>query len=100
MRTLLRISVPVVRGNQTIVDGTLPRVLQSVLGKLQPEAAYFYTIAGKRGGIVVFDLADPSQIPAIAEPLFQELDAEVEFTPVMTQEDLTKGLAAAGQGAG
>lgn len=99
MRTLLTISIPVVRGNKAIVDGTLARVLQNVLGSLHPEAAYWATREGKRGGFVVFDLTDPSQIPAIAEPLFQELDAEIEFSPVMNQEDLTKGLTAAGQAA-
>jgi hypothetical protein len=31
--------------------------------------------------------------------LFQELDAAVEFVPVMNMDDLMKGLAAAGQAA-
>jgi hypothetical protein len=35
-------------------------------------------------------------MPTIAESLFQELDAEIEITPVMNSEDLKKGLAAAG----
>lgn len=98
MRMLLRISIPVVKGNQAIADGTLPQVLQRVLGSIKPEAAYFGTREGRRGAFIVFDLPDPSQIPVIAEPLFQELDAELEFSPVMNLEDLTKGLAAAGQG--
>lgn len=97
MRTLLKFSIPVAKGNQANADGTLPRVLQSVLTTINPEAAYFFTLEGKRGGFIVFDLTDSSEIPAIAEPLFQELDAEVEFYPVMNQEDLTKGLTAAGQ---
>ena len=63
MRTLLKVSVPVVRGNQAITDGTLARVLQDVLGKIRPEAVYFTTVDGKRGGFIVFDLTDPSQIP-------------------------------------
>jgi len=37
-------------------------------------------------------LADPSQIPQIAERLFQALDATVEFVPVMNPDDLRKGL--------
>jgi hypothetical protein len=32
------------------------------------------------------------QIPALAEPLFQEWGANVEFHPVMTLEDLKKGV--------
>ena len=43
---------------------------------------------------MVFDMKDTSQIPAIAEPLFTELDAGVSCTPVMNIDDLRKGLAA------
>ena len=97
MRMLLTVSIPVAKGNAAITDGSLARVLEAAMGKLKPEAAYFATIAGKRGGFMVFDLTDLSQIPAIAEPFFQELEAEVTFAPVMTAEDLQKGLASAGQ---
>lgn len=97
MRMLLTLSIPVAKGNAAITDGTLARVLESALGTIKPEAAYFGTTAGKRGGFIVFDLTDPSQIPAIAEPFFQELEAEVTFAPVMSVEDLQKGLASAGQ---
>jgi hypothetical protein len=99
MRMMLKVSIPVAKGNQAVADGTLARVLQSVLGAIKPEAAYSFVVDGKRGGIYVFDLTDPSQIPTIAEPLFQELDAAVEFIPVMNTDDLMKGLAAAGQAA-
>jgi hypothetical protein len=37
---------------------------------------------------------DASQIPAIAEPFFMWLKAEIEFYPVMTPEDLGKGGSA------
>jgi hypothetical protein len=99
MRMMLKVSIPVAKGNQAVADGTLARVLQSVLGAIKPEAAYSFVVDGKRGGIYVFDLTDPSQIPTIAEPLFQDLDAAVEFIPVMNTDDLMKGLAAAGQAA-
>jgi hypothetical protein len=99
MRMMLKVSVPVAKGNQAITDGTLARVLQNMIGTIKPEAAYSFVVDGKRGGIYVFDLTDPSQIPTIAEPLFQELDAAVEFIPVMNTDDLMKGLAAAGQAA-
>lgn len=51
--------------------------------------------AGQRTGWIVFDMTDPSQIPEIAEPLFLNFDAAVEFVPVMNAEDLQKGLAKA-----
>jgi hypothetical protein len=93
MRTLLRMSIPVEKGNQSISSGDLQKVMPEILGQLKPEAAYFAPLDGKRTALIVFDLADPSQIPAIAERLFSAFNAEVDFSPVMNQDDLTKGLA-------
>jgi hypothetical protein len=45
--------------------------------------------------MMFFDLAEPSQIIEVVEPLFMNLDAEVEITPVMSADDLRKGLAKA-----
>ena len=97
MRTLLKFSIPVSKGNQAIADGTLARVMQELMAAVSPEAVYFTTMNGRRGGYVVFDMGDPSQIPAIAEPLFRELDAEIAFEPVMNPDELMRGLAAAAQ---
>ena len=36
--------------------------LESIMNKLKPEAAYFGALDGKRGGMVFFNLSDPSQI--------------------------------------
>jgi hypothetical protein len=93
VRMLLRVTIPVEAGNKAINDGTLPETVQNMLAALEPEAAYFYTQQGNRGGIVVFDMKDPSQMPSIAEPLFQRLNATVEFTPVMNANDLRAGLS-------
>jgi hypothetical protein len=93
MRTLIKITIPVQAGNRTVADGSLPRVIQSTLERLRPEAAYFYTDRGCRTAFMVVDMADPSAIPAIAEPLFQGLDAAVEFAPVMNIQDLQAGLS-------
>jgi hypothetical protein len=49
---------------------------------------------GKRGGILIVNLDDPSQIPAVAEPWFVACNATVEFLPVMLPEDLKKAGAA------
>ncbi len=92
MRMMLRFTVPVERGNETIKDGSLARTLGTLMEELKPEAAYFWPEDGKRAGLVVFDMADPTQIPQIAEPLFLNLDAAVEFAPVMNADDLKKAL--------
>lgn len=94
MRTLLRASFDVEKANQAIKNGSLPKIMKEVMERLKPEASYFLPMNGKRTCIMVFDLKDPSDMPLIVEPLFLEMDAEVELSPVMNVEDLQKGLAA------
>ncbi len=93
MRMMLRWTVPVEKGNETIRDGSLAATMQSLLEGLKPEAAYFWPENGERAGMMVFDMADTTQIPQIAEPLFMKLDAAVEFLPVMNADDLKAALA-------
>ena len=94
MRTLLKVTMDVAASNKAINDGSLPKIMESTLAKLKPEASYFYTINGKRGCIMVFDMKDAADIPLIVEPFFMSMNAEVELTPVMNADDLRKGLAA------
>jgi len=98
MRTMVRFSLPIEKGNQAYDDGALGKTLETLLAKLKPEAAYFCPIGGKRGGMFVFDMADSAQIPVVLEPLFGKLNAEVEISPVMNADDLKKGIAAAKAG--
>jgi hypothetical protein len=93
MRMLLKFDMSVEAGNEAVRSGKIGEINQSLMERIQPEAAYFGTENGKRTSYIFFDLKDPSQIPAIAEPLFQNLGARVEFIPVMTADDLQKGLA-------
>jgi hypothetical protein len=41
---------------------------------------------------MVFDLTDPSQIPVLTEPMYQQGKAKVTLTPCMNLEDLEKGF--------
>jgi hypothetical protein len=96
VRMLMKVSIPVGKGSQTIADGSLPRVIQETIGRLQPEAVYFLPENGRRTALFFFDQRDSSQLPAITEPLFMNLDAEIELTPVMNPDDLMRGLSDAG----
>ena len=93
MRVMLRFTLPVEKGNQAFKDGSLGKTLESIMNKLKPEAAYFGPSDGKRCGMMFFDLAEPSQIVEVAEPLFENLNAAIELVPVMNAADLRKGLA-------
>jgi len=93
MRVMLKFTLPVERGNAAIGDGSLGQTMESILTKLKPEAAYFAPIEGRRGGMLFFDLADPSQIVEAVEPFFLHLNATTEIVPVMNADDLRKGLS-------
>jgi len=90
MRFLMRISWDVEAGNAIVRSGKLGQVVQSILAEQKPEAAYFTAEGGPRGGIIVVNVSEVSQIPALAEPWFLTANAKVEFIPAMTPEDLAK----------
>lgn len=53
---------------------------------------------GKRGAIIVVDLAGPSKIPGVSEPWFLSFNADVKCRIMMTPDDLKKsGLDALGK---
>ena len=56
MRVMLKFTLPVEKGNQAFNDGSLGKTMELVMNKLKPEAAYFATLDGKRGGMLFLDL--------------------------------------------
>ena len=95
MRTLLKITMPDLEAaNRAISDGRIQKLFESFTKEYKPEDAYFYSEDGTRCASFLFDLKDPSQIPAICEPFFFALNAKVVFVPVMNAEELSKGLDA------
>jgi hypothetical protein len=90
MRFLLKAEWPVEAGNAAMKDGSLSKTLASILDDLKPEAAYFLASNGKRTALLIVNMKDPSQIPALAEPWFLAFHASLEIVPVMVPEDLKK----------
>ncbi len=94
MRFMLTCRMPLEKGNELAKNGTLAQTVQTIMEELQPEAVYFGDIEGARGGYIVVNMDDASQLPAVTEPLFQGLGATIQVHPVMTPEDLAKGTPA------
>ena len=93
MRFLVKVSFPVEAGNAAAKkDGF--KIIQTILEQQKPEAAYFIADGGRRTGILIVDMKDASEIPALAEPWFLALNASVEATPAMIPEDLEKAAPA------
>lgn len=88
MRFLVKVSLPVEAGNAEAKDGF--KVIPQILEEQKPEAAYFIAEDGKRTAILILNMDDPSQLPAIAEPWFLAFNASIEATPAMVAEDLQK----------
>jgi hypothetical protein len=81
-----------------VKDGTAGQKFQRILEDTKPEAVYFTEYDGRRGAIMIVNVADPSNVPALAEPWFLLFDADVEFHVVMGPEDLGRaGIEAIGK---
>ena len=93
MRMLMKVTIPVAEGNAAISDGSLGAKIGAILGDLKPEAAYFIEEHGQRTAMVVFNMAESSQIPSVAEPWFLSFNAKVELHPVMNMDDLKAGTS-------
>ena len=92
MRFLVRVTLPVEGGNKMIKDPKGIQKLEAYYKKIKAEAAYFYEQNGERTMAFIVDLPSAQIIPSIAEPMFQEFNAKVEFHPVMVLADLKKGI--------
>ena len=92
MRVMMKAKIDNDKGTEALRSGRLPQLIQNLMAKTNPEAAYFGVDDGHRCAFLFFDMTDSSQMPVIGEPLFMELGASISITPVMTAEDLAKGL--------
>ena len=95
MRFLMQWEMPTEAGYEALQDPKFADKVQGMLKEMKAEAAYFTTIHGHRGGYIVVNMDDASQMVAMAEPAFFGFKAKVEFIPVMLPEDLAKGMPAA-----
>ena len=93
MRTMIRFKFPVDPGNELMRKGKVGKVFEQLMADLKPEAAYLYPEGGERGGIMVFDMQDASEVAGVVERFSFGLHAKVELMPVMNPDDLQKALA-------
>jgi hypothetical protein len=96
MRIMATVRLPVQKANTAITNGSLGTVINGVLERMRPESTYFYLENGRRTMQVVFDLKQQHEMVSLCEPLFLNLDAEIDFTPVMTGPELEAGLRSLG----
>ena len=90
MRFLIRARIPTEAGNKMVQDPNFLKKIEEYINKIKAEANYFFESDGNR--VVIVDIQSADQIPIIIEPLFSGMDAHVELHPVMSLDDLKKGI--------
>lgn len=90
MRFLVKARIPVEAGNAFIRDAKFKKRMDEILGDIKPETAYFLAECGQRNMYLIVNLDGAHQIPAVAEPLWLALKADVDFVPIMDAADMAK----------
>lgn len=78
MKMLMHVQFPVGPFNAAVRDGSAGPKIQRIFEAIKSEAAYFTSAKGRRGGTLVVNVSEPSDIPGLAEPF-------------MTADDLARG---------
>lgn len=95
---LLNVTFPHEPFNSAVRNGTAGETIERILKAAQPEAVYFTEQDGRRGAILIVNVENPSQVPALAEPWFLHFSADCKFRIVMTPADLQQaGLSELGK---
>ena len=86
----MHVTIPHEAFNAAVKDGSVGEKMNRIMSSIKPEAVYFTAMNGKRGGVMVVNMNDSSEIPSLAEPWFLLFNADVEFSPFMSPEELNK----------
>ena len=85
--------IPTTAGNHMVKDPNYLKNIENYIKKFSCEAAYFTEINGSRTMVFVLDLPSTDMIPAIAEPLFQGFEANVEVHPAMNLDEVKSAIS-------
>lgn len=92
MKIMMRVTIPVEKGNQAEADGSLSQIIQDLVEEVKPEAAYFFMEDGERAALLVFEETDAARLTKLNEPLMAKLEASIDHKPVLSLDELIKGL--------
>jgi len=92
MRFLIHARIPTEDGNKMVQDPNFLKKLETYINKVKAEATYFFEADGNRVASFIVDIESADQIPVLSEPLFSGMGAHVELHPVMSLDDLKKGM--------
>jgi len=90
MRVLMDVICPHEPFNTLVRKGTAGATIAKIVDAIKPEAIYFTEHNGRRGAVIIVELRDASQIPALAEPWFLSFQADCKFRVVMMPDELKR----------
>ena len=93
MRFLVKVTIPLEAGNELVRDPKFGKRVQEILDDIKAEDVYFTVYGGQRTIFLVVNLSDASRIPALVEPLWLALKANVDLIPAMSQKEFAKAAA-------
>ncbi|MEE9588142.1 MAG: hypothetical protein V3V97_08990 [Hyphomicrobiaceae bacterium] len=92
MRIMMKIKIPVEKGNQAFADGSMQKAFEQLMERLKPEASYFYMEDGLRAATLICNVDEEYRFFEAHEPMFAALNALIDETPVLTWEDMATGF--------
>ena len=97
MRFFVRAAIPTVPGNLAIMDGKISAIIGEITKELKPEVTFYRAneagpTAGLRSMSMIVNADSAAQLGKAVEPLFQSLEAKLEYEPIMFPDDLMKAL--------
>lgn len=92
MRFLISAKIPTEAGNLMVQDPNFLSKLETYIDKVNAEATYFFEEDGNRVAAFIVDIQSSDHIPVLVEPLFSGMGTHVELHPVMSLDDLKKGI--------
>src|SRR6478672_11365585 len=78
--------------NKMVLDPKFLEKIEKYINKVKAEATYFFEADGNRVASFIVDIESADQIPVLSEPLFSGMGAHVELHPIMSLDDLKKGM--------
>ena len=97
MRFFVRAVIPTVSGNKAIVEGRLSAIIEGLTNELKPEIAFFRAnesgpTAGMKSINLIVNGDSAAQLRTKMRPLFEPIQAEVEYEQVMLSDELLEAL--------
>ena len=92
MRFLILAKIPTEDGNKMVQDPKFLEKIEKYINKVKAEATYFFEADDNRVASFIVDIESADQIPVLSEPLFSGMGVHVELHPVMSLDDLKKGM--------